>query len=92
MALPAVIFLDLNMPIIDGFTVLQWIRRHPALRAVRVFVLSSSEHPADLHRCTSLGAQGYLVKDPGSVVLGSVLRRTLEALGILAAMPTTKRE
>src|ERR1051326_6096248 len=54
--LPAVVFLDLKLPLVSGHDVLAWIRRHPELDSVVVIVLTSSNEPSDLNRCYSLGA------------------------------------
>lgn len=62
--LPALIFLDLKLPLKSGHEVLAWIRRQKDLEAVIVVVLSSSNEPADLNRCYQLGANSYVVKPP----------------------------
>jgi CheY-like chemotaxis protein len=60
--LPALLLLDLKMPRKDGFEVLRWIRHHPQLRTLRVVVLTSSDHTADVNRAYQLGANSFLVK------------------------------
>ncbi len=62
--LPFLIFLDLKMPYLDGFEVLNWMRRQPALKTITVVVLSGSDEPKDLERAIRLGAQSYMVKPP----------------------------
>ncbi len=62
--LPAVVFLDLKLPIRSGLEVLSWIRAEKELDAMVVVVLTSSNEPKDLNRCYSLGANSYLVKPP----------------------------
>jgi len=42
--LPSLLLLDLKMPRRDGFEVLQWIRKQPALTGLRVVVLTASDH------------------------------------------------
>jgi CheY-like chemotaxis protein len=74
---PALVFLDLKMPTADGFAVLSWIRTQDALRAMKVIVLTSSDDPNDVKRCTALGAHGFLVKHPSPMVVGCVLRQAL---------------
>ncbi len=64
--LPTLLLLDLNMPRVDGFEVLAWIRRQPTLRRLSVFVLSASSRVEDIERAAELGANSYLVK-PGSL-------------------------
>jgi CheY-like chemotaxis protein len=60
--LPALMLLDLKMPRTDGFQVLSWIRQQPALKALRVIVLTSSEDIRDVNRAYELGANSFLVK------------------------------
>jgi len=60
--LPDLILLDLKMPKIDGFDVLQWIRQQPALKGLPVIALSGSENTLDVNRSYELGANSFLVK------------------------------
>lgn len=71
---PAVVLLDVNMPEVSGFDVLQWIRHKPELRNLKVIMVSSSERDQDVRRATELGADGYLVKFPSPAELGAKLR------------------
>jgi CheY-like chemotaxis protein len=61
-ALPSLVLLDLNLPGKDGRTVLEQVKRDATLRAVPVVVVSTSDNPADIARCYSIGCSGYLVK------------------------------
>jgi CheY-like chemotaxis protein len=60
--LPTVVFMDLKMPLVNGFEVLEWIRTQPFASSLRVIVLSGSEHEQDKRRAAQLGATEYLVK------------------------------
>lgn len=60
--LPGLVLLDLKMPRIGGFEVLQWIRREQRFRGLPVVVLTSSNHAADVERAYESGANSYLVK------------------------------
>lgn len=59
---PDLVFLDLKMPAMTGFEVLQWIRDNPFNPPLDVAVLSGSEHANDVARAKALGATGYYVK------------------------------
>jgi CheY-like chemotaxis protein len=59
---PALLLLDLRMPRMDGFEVLLWLRQQPALRGLRVVVLTSSNRITDVNRAYQLGAHSFLVK------------------------------
>jgi CheY-like chemotaxis protein len=67
--LPAVILLDLKLPRLSGFEVLEWRQQQPELRRLPVVVLTSSGEMSDVHRAYDLGANSYLVKPPTSVAL-----------------------
>lgn len=62
--LPAVIFLDLNLPVIRGHEVLEWIRKQSQFDQIVVLVLTSSNEPKDLQEAYRLGANSYVVKPP----------------------------
>jgi CheY-like chemotaxis protein len=54
--------LDLKMPRLNGFEVLEWLRNHPDLRRRLVVVFSSSDLHEDMEKAYALGAASYLVK------------------------------
>jgi CheY-like chemotaxis protein len=60
--LPDLILLDLVMPKMSGFEVLEWIRSQPELKRTAVLILTASEKPEDVKSATKTGANGYLVK------------------------------
>lgn len=59
---PRVVFLDLKLPLVDGWEVLRRLRQHPETEAMPVVVISSSDAADDVRRCYELGANSYLVK------------------------------
>jgi len=60
--LPGLLLLDLDVPRIDGFEVLQWLRQRPHLRPAKVVVFSSVESAELRSRVKELGADYFLVK------------------------------
>ena len=60
--LPLVTLLDIKMPRMGGFEVLEWIRKQAPLNRVIVVMFSSSRHPADVARAYDLHANSFLVK------------------------------
>ncbi|HWX19449.1 MAG TPA: response regulator [Candidatus Binatia bacterium] len=59
---PAVLLLDLKMPRVDGFEVLEWLQHRPELRPPTVAVFSSSGVTDDIRRTSRLGVDHYFVK------------------------------
>ena len=60
--LPQLVMLDLKMPRLDGFDVLEWVRKQPGLNGLQIVIFSSSDQPGDNNRAYGLGANWYLVK------------------------------
>jgi len=59
---PDIVFLDLKLPALTGFDVLQWLAARAGGDDAPVIVLSGSDHAVDIDRAIALGARGYLVK------------------------------
>jgi CheY-like chemotaxis protein len=74
---PWVAFIDLTMPMMNGFEVLDWLRLHQRLPRIRPIVVSGSYRPADVERAIALGAVDYLVKPITPMLLGSIMSRQL---------------
>ncbi len=60
--LPMVVFLDLNLPKKSGYEVLEYVRQHPVLKKLTIYILSASTRPTDVERTALLGANGYFIK------------------------------
>jgi CheY-like chemotaxis protein len=60
--LPDLVVLDLHMPNLNGFEVLEWLRARVELHHFHVAVLSSSSHQEDHEQVRALGAHDYHVK------------------------------
>ena len=62
---PDVILLDVNMPEMNGFEVLQALKQNPRLALIPVVMLSTSAAQGDVATAYTLHASSYLVKAPG---------------------------
>jgi len=62
--MPAVVFLDLKLPLKSGHEVLEWVRKQKEFDSLILIVLTSSNEPSDLKKSYALGANSYLVKPP----------------------------
>lgn len=70
---PDIMFLDVNMPDLSGFDVLLWARQQPALKGLKIVMLSGATETWDAQIAAKLGANGYLVKFPSVDRLASLL-------------------
>jgi two-component system cell cycle response regulator DivK len=59
---PDLVLLDLMLPGLDGFEVLNRMRADPQTANVRVVIVSSKSQPADKETATKIGADAYLTK------------------------------
>jgi two-component system response regulator len=60
--MPKVILLDLKLPKINGFEVLQTIKSDERTRLIPVVMLTSSAEEQDINECYRLGVNSYIVK------------------------------
>lgn len=68
---PTLILLDLILPGIDGFEVLNGIKEDPALSLIPVIILSNLGQKEDVEKGLKLGAVDYLIKahfTPGEII------------------------
>ena len=64
-AYPDIIFLDINMPILNGFDTLVQIKQHERLKHIPVFIYSTSVRQEDIDRARELGARDCIKKPSG---------------------------
>ncbi|KKU40126.1 MAG: Response regulator receiver protein [Candidatus Azambacteria bacterium GW2011_GWD2_46_48] len=75
---PDLILLDLILPKIDGFEVLENIRKNEATKNIPVIVLTNLENAAAVERALALGALSYLVK--ANYELEDVVQKVKQAI------------
>lgn len=75
-AIPDIILLDLNMPIMDGFQFIEAFKRldYPKKEKVLIVVLTSSENPEDIIKAKKMGVDHYLTKPLNEAKLLAVLK------------------
>lgn len=74
---PDVIFLDLKMPMMDGFECLADIRELPQFETTPVIIYSTSYHPKEIDRLKEMGASLYLQKPSSYNQLKTLLHKCL---------------
>jgi CheY-like chemotaxis protein len=79
--LPGLVLLDLNLPRVSGFKVLDWIRHQRQFSTLPVVVYTSSDQPTDQERARQLQATDFVVKRSTltevAVVVAEVVARYL---------------
>jgi CheY-like chemotaxis protein len=68
------IFLDLNMPLMNGFEFLLILKGDPRLLAVPVIIFSTSDNPGDLEKARELGTLQFITKTADVELLKKDLR------------------
>jgi CheY-like chemotaxis protein len=74
---PWLLLLDIMMPMMNGFEVLEWLSAHRGLPKVRPVMLSGSYRNEDIQRALSLGATDYLMKPISPAVAAALASRQL---------------
>ena len=59
---PKLLLIDLKMPRLNGFDLLDWLRTHPSTRGMLVGVLSGVDYPEAVERAYRLGARFHIGK------------------------------
>ena len=76
---PDVIFLDVNMPGVDGFEVMAYFRRLPQFKDIPVIIVTSDDQPETAQKARDTGVLSLIVK-PTSV---DGIEHALKIAGIL---------
>ena len=85
---PHALLLDINLPDLDGFAVLEAMRDDLQEVAAPVLMLTGRRSPEDVKRAISLGARDYLTKDRIEVTLLPRLSRMLKTFAADTAGPS----
>ena len=75
---PSLIFLDLNMPFMNGFECLVELKKINQYKEIPVIIFTTSNHPVDMERTMAMGAKIFLTKPPDFEILKKKLHSILE--------------
>ncbi len=78
---PDLVVLDVMMPYMDGFEVLQNLRRNPATRDIPVIMLTAKAQDADVFKGWQSGVDCYLTKPFNPMELLSFVKRIFDSMG-----------
>jgi two-component system response regulator len=82
---PTMLLLDLDLPRIDGFRFLAWLRKEPRMQDLVVVILSGSDRGSDFQRAAGLGAADYLIKPHNPQQLVPMVRKLVKSWHDLTA-------
>jgi CheY-like chemotaxis protein len=80
---PEIIFLDLNMPRINGMQCLRELKRDEQLQNIPVVVYTTSKSPTDLEQTLKTGAYYFLTKPSSFKGLCEKLTKIINETGII---------
>ena len=87
-----ILFLDLNMPVMDGYMVLEYVRKHDL--PVMIIVVSGDVQPEAYERVMKLGALDFIKKPVGGEQIAEILHkygiRDKSAAPVVTAKPVAK--
>jgi CheY-like chemotaxis protein len=75
--LPKIIFLDLYMPLMDGFECLSDIRNIPDFSEITIIIYSTSYHPNEVDQLKEGGANQYIKKPNSYNQLKTILYKSI---------------
>jgi len=85
------ILTDMHMPDMDGFTLVEQIRKRPEVSTATIMMLTSAGHRGDAARCQELGVSAYLLKPIRQSELREAVARVLGAREQQGAIPLVTR-
>ncbi len=75
---PDVIFLDLNMPIMNGQQFLLAIKKNKALKNIPIIIFSTSSHATTIELTKQMGAHDFITKPGDFNLLKDILKRLVK--------------
>ena len=70
---PALVAVNIHMPVMDGFELMAWIRSRPALADTRLVAVSSDQDPAIVARALAAGAASFVAKPFTAAAIGEAV-------------------
>ena len=71
------VLLDILMPEVDGYAVLEQMKADEATRDIPVVIISAVENPEDVEKCMTMGAVDYLTKPVDAATLNACVAKIL---------------
>ncbi|WP_373523479.1 response regulator [Aquiflexum sp.] len=77
LALPDLVFLDLNMPLMNGFECLALIKKDPKFKDLPVLIYSTSANPEQIEKTFQEGAYFYIQKPNNIAQLKTIVKKVM---------------
>lgn len=90
--LPDIIFLDLNMPIINGMQALKIIKEDSELKKIPIIVLTTSKNEEDVLKTYKIGISAYIIKPFTFDDLISIVQKTANYYFEIVTLPTENED
>ena len=74
---PDLVLLDIEMPVLDGFTVLRRLRENPRFSALPVIAVTANAMQGDRERAVAEGFTAYITKPVSATVVRDEVKRLL---------------
>jgi CheY-like chemotaxis protein len=84
--IPDMLFLDLNMPLMNGFEFLLILKSDPRFSRVPVIIFSTSDNPEDQDRAKELGALQFITKTANIELLKKDLRHIFNTVPVMESV------
>jgi CheY-like chemotaxis protein len=78
-ALPDVVFLDINMPLMDGKTCLTEIKSNKNTSHLPVIIFTTSNNPEEKEECKKIGASDFILKPVSYLDMKEILTSILNS-------------
>jgi CheY-like chemotaxis protein len=72
---PLLVLLDLNMPVLDGYQVLERMKANAETRRIPIIILTTTDDEREVSRCYDLGCNVYITKPVDYAEFSNAIRR-----------------
>lgn len=75
---PEFIFMDLNMPVMNGFDCLVYLKNQESYSQIPIIIFTTSKNPQDISRTRQLGARHFMTKPDDFNILCKKLKKIIQ--------------